>query len=87
VDIPATEAMRCQSNLCAHALGATVKEIADKIISKSQVAIQMAKAAINKRAETDLEKGTAYESELFSMLFSTEDQKEGMESFLEKTAI
>ncbi len=34
--------------------------------------------------ETPLEVGLLYEKRLFAMLFSTEDQKEGMRAFMEK---
>ena len=59
-------------------------EMANKIISKGQVAVRYAKAAINRGMETDLDTGMVIEKDLFSLCFSTEDQKEGMEAFLEK---
>jgi len=59
-------------------------EMAKKIISKGQIAVRLAKSAINRGIETDIETGTAYESEVFSICFSTHDQKEGMSAFLEK---
>ena len=34
--------------------------------------------------ETPLESGLMYEKRLFALLFSTEDQREGMQAFLEK---
>lgn len=59
-------------------------EMAKRIISKGQIAIRYAKTSINRGIETDLDTGMIIEKDLFSLCFSTEDQKEGMEAFLEK---
>ncbi len=59
-------------------------EMANKILSKSQLAIRYANAAINRGIETDLDTGMAIEKDLFGLCFATEDQKEGMGAFLEK---
>ncbi len=48
------------------------------------VALRAAKAAINWGSRTDLRTGLTIEREAFSDLFSTEDQKEGMRSFVEE---
>lgn len=48
------------------------------------VALRAAKAAINWGARVDLRTGVAFEREVFADLFSTEDQKEGMRSFVEE---
>ncbi len=48
------------------------------------VALRAAKASINWGARVDLRTGVAFEREAFSDLFSTEDQAEGMRSFLEE---
>ncbi len=58
--------------------------IANKIISKAPVAVEMAKLAINKGLEMGLNLGIDYEAELFATCFGTEDKKEGMTAFLEK---
>lgn len=58
--------------------------LAKKIASKGQIAVRYAKAAINRGFETDIETGQAIERDLFGLCFSTLDQKEGMEAFLEK---
>jgi len=58
--------------------------IANKINSKGQIAVRFAKTAINLGIETDIETGTKIEKDLFGSCFATEDQKEGMEAFLEK---
>ncbi|WP_072974185.1 short-chain-enoyl-CoA hydratase [Tissierella praeacuta] len=59
-------------------------EMANKIISKAQLAVRYAKTAINRGMETDLDTGMAIEKDLFGLCFATEDQKEGMGAFLEK---
>lgn len=47
------------------------------------MALRAAKVAINRGSRTDLDTGLAIEGEAFSDLFYTEDQKEGMRSFVE----
>ena len=47
-------------------------------------AIRIAKEAVNAAFETSLAEGVSLERRLFSLLFSTEDQKEGMAAFIEK---
>lgn len=59
-------------------------EIATVIASKAPIAIRAAKEAINRAYEGTLGDGVAYERRLFSLLFATEDQKEGMAAFVEK---
>jgi enoyl-CoA hydratase len=60
------------------------KAVAREIASKSPVAVRFAKEAVNKVYELPLTEGLDYESRLFHILFSTEDQKEGMAAFAEK---
>lgn len=60
------------------------KEMADKIASKGQFAIRYSKTAINRSFETDIETGNLIEKDLFGLCFATEDQIEGMTSFVEK---
>lgn len=61
-------------------------ELANKIASKGQLAVRYSKAAINRGIETDIETGMAIEKDLFGLCFATEDQKEGMNAFVEKRA-
>ena len=61
-----------------------IKGIALKIAAMSPIAVQMAKDSINKTYETGLYEGMQYERKNFYMLFATEDQKEGMQAFIEK---
>ncbi|MDW7650414.1 MAG: short-chain-enoyl-CoA hydratase [Bacillota bacterium] len=58
--------------------------MAGKIASKGQIAVRLTKSAVNQGLEMDAERGMAYEAEVFGLVFSTEDQKEGMAAFLEK---
>lgn len=64
-------------------LAETLK-LAQKIASQAPIALRMAKAAVNTAFETSLSDGIQYERALFYMLFSTEDQKEGMNAFVNK---
>ena len=57
---------------------------ARKIAEKSSLPVMMAKEAVNRSYETTLREGILYERRVFHALFSTEDQKEGMQAFLEK---
>ena len=61
-----------------------VTALAQKILSRAPVAVQLCKAAVNEGLDTDLETGTAYEAEVFGLCFATADQKEGMGAFVEK---
>lgn len=61
-------------------------EVAAAIADKAPVAIRTAKEAVNRAYEGTLADGVAYERRLFSLLFATEDQKEGMAAFAEKRA-
>ncbi len=58
--------------------------LAQQIAERAPVAVRMAKEAVNKALETSLTEGLAYERRVFYLLFSTEDQKEGMAAFVEK---
>jgi enoyl-CoA hydratase len=59
-------------------------KLAKDIADKSPIAVQMAKEAINKAHETGLQEGLYFERKNFYMLFASEDQKEGMNAFIEK---
>lgn len=60
------------------------KKMAATIASKPRVALALAKSAINKGLDMDLQDGVSYEIECFAQCFSTQDQKEGMRAFSEK---
>ena len=57
---------------------------AQKIASKSSIATKVVKEAVNRSYETTLREGLLFERRVFHALFNTEDQKEGMNAFLEK---
>ncbi|MDJ0756575.1 MAG: enoyl-CoA hydratase-related protein [Ardenticatenaceae bacterium] len=59
-------------------------KLAQQIANRAPVAIQTAKEAINAVFDMDLDAGVAYERRLFYSLFATEDQKEGMDAFVNK---
>jgi enoyl-CoA hydratase len=59
-------------------------ESATALAGKSAVALSAAKDAANRALQGDLGAGLSYEAILFSALFATEDQKEGMRAFVEK---
>jgi enoyl-CoA hydratase len=65
-------------------LMAAAKAMAQKIMSRAQVAVQGCKTAVNHGLDVDLGSGIAYEAEAFAVCFSTVDQKEGMGAFVEK---
>ncbi len=58
--------------------------LAQEIAGRAPVAIRLAKEAVNNAFESHLADGLADERRAFYMLFSTEDQKEGMAAFVEK---
>ena len=58
--------------------------LASEIAARAPAAVRLAKEAINAVYEMPLQSGLAHESRLFYMLFSTEDQKEGMDAFINK---
>lgn len=60
------------------------RELAKKIAGKGLLALGLAKEAVDRGLEMDLERANACEADLFSLCFATEDQKEGMVAFLEK---
>jgi enoyl-CoA hydratase len=58
--------------------------LAQQIAAKAPLAVRMAKEAVNNAFETGLADGIADERRSFYFLFSTQDQKEGMQAFIEK---
>ncbi|WP_018699357.1 enoyl-CoA hydratase [Amorphus coralli] len=57
---------------------------AEKIADFSQPIVMMAKESVNRAYETTLAEGVRFERRLFHAMFSTADQKEGMEAFASK---
>jgi enoyl-CoA hydratase len=62
----------------------TALELARKMTSKSPVMLKLAKQAINRGIEMDLNSGLAEEVRAFRVCFTTQDFKEGLTAFLEK---
>ncbi len=58
--------------------------LASEIAQLSPVAVLLAKEAVNRSFETHLEEGLQFERRNFYLTFATEDQKEGMNAFVEK---
>jgi enoyl-CoA hydratase len=59
-------------------------KLASLIAEKSPIAVQMAKESVLKAYEMPLQEALFFERKNFYMLFATEDQKEGMNAFVEK---
>jgi enoyl-CoA hydratase/carnithine racemase len=62
----------------------TAVETAGRYAKGPLAALRAAKVAVNWGGRGDFRSGMVLERELFADLFSTEDQKEGMRSFVEK---
>jgi len=60
------------------------KALANEIAAQAPIAVKLCKAAINKGMQCDIDTAISYESEVFGECFATEDQKEGMNAFIEK---
>ncbi len=59
-------------------------KLAGEIATRAPIAIRLGKEAVNHAFESFLQEGIADERRAFYFLFSTEDQKEGMQAFIEK---
>ena len=60
------------------------KQMAQDVAKRAPLAARLIKDAVLAAYEVPLEQGLAYEKRLFSLLFSTEDAKEGMAAFVQK---
>ncbi|SEO87739.1 enoyl-CoA hydratase [Halogranum amylolyticum] len=60
-----------------------VDDLVGKMASKSPLALQRAKEAVQAASRLDLDAGLDYEKELFVGLFATEDKDEGIDAFFE----
>lgn len=63
---------------------ARAREMARTIAAMPPIAVRLAKESVLTALDTPLDIGLNHERKLFSLLFATEDQKEGMRAFLEK---
>ncbi|RJP26355.1 MAG: enoyl-CoA hydratase/isomerase family protein [Candidatus Abyssobacteria bacterium SURF_5] len=60
------------------------KEWANKLAKRPPFGLRLAKLVMNMGADRDLPTALTLEREAFAMLFATEDQKEGVQAFVEK---
>jgi len=61
-----------------------IKGMLKGILTKGPVALSHVIEAVNRGLETDLPSGLKLEADLFGLLYSTEDTREGLNAFLEK---
>lgn len=61
-----------------------VMSIANKISQQGQMAVRLCKSAVNEGMQSDIDRGITIEADAFGLCFSTQDQKEGMQAFIEK---
>jgi enoyl-CoA hydratase len=60
--------------------------LGNEIAARAPIALRLAKEAVNAAFEMSLRAGLDHERRLFYLLFSTDDQKEGMDAFINKRA-
>lgn len=68
----------------AEELRERVMEVAGMIARAGPIAVASAREAITRGLDMGLSDGLRFESALFASLFATEDQKEGMQAFINK---
>ena len=68
----------------AEELMAAAEKLAGQIAANAPVAVRACKKAINEGLEQPMEEAVVTEEKLFGSCFATEDQKTGMQAFLEK---
>jgi enoyl-CoA hydratase len=60
------------------------KKLAAVMVQRPALALKMTKMAVNQGINMDIHSALAHEARCFELLFSSEDQKEGMKAFIEK---
>lgn len=63
------------------------KKLAAKITKNAPIAVRACKQAINEGLDLDMDQAIVLEEKLFGSCFETEDQREGMQAFLEKRKV
>ena len=63
------------------------KKMAAKIAKNAPIAVRACKKAINEGLDADMDQAIVIEEKAFGSYFETEDQKAGMEAFLNKTKV
>ena len=64
-----------------------VMKLAQKIASNAPIAVRNSKRAVTDGFLSDLDHAIAIDEQYFSEFFETEDQREGMNDFLEKRKV
>ncbi|PSL32054.1 enoyl-CoA hydratase-related protein [Chitinophaga ginsengisoli] len=59
-------------------------QLASEVAALSPLAVKMAKESVLKSFDSSLEEGLHFERKNFYLLFASEDQKEGMQAFVDK---
>jgi enoyl-CoA hydratase len=59
-------------------------QLASEVAALSPLAVKMAKESVLKAFDSSLEEGLHFERKNFYLLFASEDQKEGMQAFVDK---
>lgn len=65
-------------------LMAAARDMAQRVIKNSPIAVQQAKKALNEGVEVSLDQGLAIEAEAWRVNLATEDRVEGLSAFSEK---
>jgi enoyl-CoA hydratase len=65
----------------------TALDMANKIAKNAQIAVRQSKEAINKGMQCDMLTGASYEAQAFAVCFATEDQKDAMTAFVNKSKV
>ncbi|EDL64408.1 enoyl-CoA hydratase/isomerase family protein [Bacillus sp. SG-1] len=60
------------------------KKFAAKLAKQPPLSLRLIKESVHKAVDNSLYEGMQYERKNFSLLFASEDQKEGMKAFIEK---
>lgn len=66
---------------------AAAKKMAAKIAKNAPIAVRACKKAINEGLDVDMDQAIVVEEKAFGSCFETEDQKAGMEAFLNKSKV
>ena len=64
-----------------------VMKLAGTIAKNAPIAVRACKKAINEGTQVDMDSAIVIEEKLFGSCFETEDQREGMQAFLEKRKV
>ena len=83
-NIKAAEALRIGLVNAVYPAEELMEKLAGQIAANAPVAVRACKKAINEGLEQPMEEAIVTEEKLFGSCFATEDQKTGMQAFLEK---